>query len=101
MSFRLQQITADGKFGQHVRADILERWYPREVVSEVLSSCHAWEQRERKLSQLVIVYYIMALSLFSQFNVTAVFAHLCRGLRWLWPDDTISLHTAGTLTAPR
>lgn len=101
MSFRLQQIPADGKFGQQVRAEVLERWYPREVVSEILTRYHAWEQRERKLSQLVIVYYIMALSLFRQFNVTEVFAHLCRGLRWLWPDDRVALPTAGALTARR
>ena len=101
MSFSLQQIPTDGKFGQHLHIDIRERWYPRDVVSDVLTRCQAWEQRERKLSQLVIVYYVIALSLFRQFNVTEVFAHLCRGLRWLWPDDTIRLPTGGALTARR
>ena len=101
MSFSLQQIPPDGKFVQHLHIEILERWYPREVVSEILTRCHAWEQRERKLSQLAIVYYVIALSLFRQFNVTAVFAQLCRGLRWLWPDDTIRLPTGGALTARR
>lgn len=101
MSFKLQQIPAESKFCQQLRLQILETYYPRELVSELLTSCHAWEQRERKLSQLVIVYYIMALALFRQFNVTEVFAHLSRGLRWLWPDDTISLPTGGALTARR
>jgi hypothetical protein len=101
MSFKLQQIPAESKFCQQVRMQVLETCYPRDLVSEVLSSCHAWEQRERKLSQLVIVYYIMALSLWRQFNVTAVFAHMSRGLRWLWPDDTITLPTGGALTARR
>ncbi len=52
----------------------LETCYPRELVCELLTKCQAWEQRERKLSQLVIVYYVIALSLFRQFNVTEVFA---------------------------
>ena len=101
MSFSVQQIPVDGKFGQHLHLEILERWYPREVVSDILTRCHGWEQRERKLSQLVMVYSIIALALFRQFNVTEVFAHLCRGLRWLWPDDSIALPTGGARVARR
>src|SRR5512135_1519236 len=101
MPFKLQQIPPESKFCQHLRLQVLEACYPRELVSELLSQCHAWEQRERKLTQLVIVYYIIALSLFRQFNVAEVFAHLSRGLRWLWPDPCLSLPTAGALTARR
>ena len=101
MSFKLQHIPPESKFCQHLRLPVLERCYPREVVSEVLNACHAWEQGERKLWQLVIVYYVMALSLFRQFNVTEVFAHLSRGLGWLWPDPGIVLPTGGALTARR
>jgi hypothetical protein len=71
----------------------LERYSPRELVSELLSACHDWEERDRKLSQLLIVYYVMALALFRQYNVTEAFAHLSRGLRWLWPDPSIGLPT--------
>lgn len=101
MSFKLQQIVPGSKFCQQLRLPFLERCYPRELVSDLLTRCQAWEQRERKLSQLVIVYYVVALSLFRQFNVTEVFAHLSRGLRWLWPDPCIALPTGGALTARR
>ena len=101
MSFKLQHIPPDSKFCQHLRIQLLEACYPRELVSELLTTCHAWEQRERKLTQLLIVYYVIALSLFRQFNVTEVFAHLSRGLRWLWPDSCIALPTGGALTARR
>ncbi len=97
MSFKLQHIDPESKFCQHLRLPFLETCYPRELVCELLTKCHAWEQRERKLSQLVIVYYVIALSLFRQFNVTEVFAHLSRGLRWLWPDPCITLPTGGAL----
>ncbi len=103
------------------RCDILKGNYPKSVEqgdsivchlayskspqkassSELLTTCHAWEQRERKLSQLVIVYYVIALSLFRHLNITEVFAHLSRGLRWLWPDPNIVLPTGGALTARR
>jgi hypothetical protein len=101
MAFKLQHIPEESKFCQHLSFPFLEEYCPREVVSELLSACHAWEQRERKLSQLVIVYYVIALSLFRQLNVTAVFAQLSRGLRWLWPDPGIALPTGGALTARR
>jgi Insertion element 4 transposase N-terminal len=101
MSFTLPQIPAESKFGQQLRLRVLEACYPRELVGELLTRCHGWEQRERKLSQLLIVYYVIALSLWRPLNVTAVFAHLSRGLRWLWPDDTIALPTGGALTARR
>jgi Insertion element 4 transposase N-terminal/Transposase DDE domain len=101
MSFKLQHIDPESKFCQHLRLPFLETCYPRELVCELLTKCQAWEQRERKLSQLVIVYYVIALSLFRQFNVTEVFAHLSRGLRWLWPDPCITLPTGGALTARR
>jgi hypothetical protein len=101
MPFKLQHLPQESKFCQHLHLPLLERYYPRELVSELLSACHAWEERERKLSQLLIVYYVMALALFRQYNVTEVFAHLSRGLRWLWPDPSIGLPTAGALTARR
>src|SRR5947207_2086212 len=87
MSFKLQHIPSESRFGHHLDVQVLEQFYPRQVVSELLTACHAWEQRERKLSQLLIVYYVIALSLFRHLNITAVFAHLSRGLRWLWPDE--------------
>lgn len=101
MPFKLQQLPEESKFGQQVRLALLERSYPRELVSDLLSACHAWEKRERKLSQLLTVYYVIALSWFRQDNVAEVFAHLCAGLRWLWPDPTIRLPTGGALTARR
>lgn len=101
MPYNLPQLAEESKVSYALHLPLLERYYPRETVAELLSRCHAWEQRERKLSQLLIVYYIIALSLFRQYNVTEVFVHLCRGLHWLWPDARLSLPTGGALTARR
>jgi hypothetical protein len=85
MSFKLQQIDPESKFSHHFTMEILEHVYPRTVVQEVLSQCRAWEQRERKLSQLIVVYYVMGLWLFRSLNQRAVFARMVSGLSWLWP----------------
>lgn len=66
MPFNLPQLPEESKWIQHLHLPLLERYSPRELVSELLSSCHAWEERERKLSQLLIVYYVIALSWFRQ-----------------------------------
>jgi hypothetical protein len=101
MSFKLPQIPQESKFSSHLDVEVVERFSPREGVSQLLTTCHAWQQRERKLSQLLIVSYVIALSLFRHLNVTEVFAHLSRGLRWLWPQESIRLPTGAALTAPR
>jgi hypothetical protein len=68
MCFKLQQIDPESKFSHHFTMEILEHVYQRTVVQELLSQCRAWEQRERKLSQLIVVYYVMGLWLFRSLN---------------------------------
>jgi hypothetical protein len=101
MPFSLQQIPSESKFAQVFRVEVLEQLYPREEVAELLTRCHGWEERERKLSQMVIVYYVMGLSLLRRLNLAAVFGFLARGLRWLWPDAELALPTAGALSYRR
>jgi hypothetical protein len=63
MALSIQQLTDDGKFSHALRLEVLEQVYPRELVSELLTRCHAWGERERSLNQLLLVYYVIALSL--------------------------------------
>jgi len=79
----------------------LPQLYPREEVADLLTRCHAWEERERKLSQVVMVYYVIGLSLLRRLNLAAVLRFLARGLRWLWPDPELALPTAGALVYRR
>jgi Insertion element 4 transposase N-terminal len=58
-------------------------------------------KRERSLNQLVLVYYVTALSLFRRLNLAAVLAHLVSGLRWLWPNPSLRLPTAAALVYRR
>jgi Insertion element 4 transposase N-terminal len=101
MGFRLQQLAEDGKFVQALRFEVLEQLCPRELVSELLPRCHAWEERERSLNHLVVVYYVIARSLFRRLNVAEVFAHLVAGLRWLWSNPSLRLPTAAALVYRR
>jgi hypothetical protein len=97
MPFKLQHIDLESKFTHHFTFTILERCYPRAIVQDLLSQCLAWEKRERKLSQLLIVYYVIGLWLFRGLNQQAVFARMCSGLSWCWPTANLSLPGASAL----
>ena len=85
MAFRLPQIPEEDKLLPSLAVKVLEQLYPRELVSSLLTRDRAWEQRERSLSQLLIVSYIIALSLFRSLNLAAVLRQLAAGLRGIWP----------------
>lgn len=101
MTLSIQQLIDDSKLSQALSFEMLEQVYPREVVNELLSRCHAWGKRERSLNQLLLVYYVIALSLFRRLNLAAVLNHLVRGLRWLWPNPCLCLPTAAALVYRR
>jgi hypothetical protein len=97
MTFSRQQLSDDSKLSQALRFEVLEQLCPRERVSDLLSRCHAWGERERSLNQLLVVYYVIALSLFRRLNLAAVLGHLVRGVRWLWSNPSVHLPTAAAL----
>ena len=53
MIFSIQQLSDESKFSHALRFEVLEQLCPPELVSELLSRCHAWGERER--NQLLVV----------------------------------------------
>ena len=101
MTFSIQQLSDESKLSQALRFEVLEHLCPRELVSDLLSRCHAWGERERSLNQLLLVYYVIALSLVRRLNLAEVLSHLVRGLRWLWANPSVRLPTAAALVYRR
>jgi len=101
MIFSIQQLSDESKLSHALRFEVLEQLCPPELASDLLSSCHAWGERERNLNQLQVVYYVIALSLFRRLNLAAVLRHLVRGLRWLWSNPCLRLPTAAALVYRR
>src|SRR5260221_14353784 len=94
MALSIQQLLDDSKFSHTLRFEGLEQVWPRELVSDLLTRCHAWGKRERSLNQLLVVYYVIGLSLFRRLNLAAVLVHLVRGLRWRWANPCLRLPAA-------
>ncbi len=101
MAFSIQQLDDDSKLSHALRFEVLKQVCPHELVSDLLSRCHAWGKRGRSLNQLLLVYYVIALSLFRRLNLAAVLGHLVRGLRWLWANPCLRLPTAAALVYRR
>jgi Insertion element 4 transposase N-terminal/Transposase DDE domain len=97
MSFKIAQLPADDKMAQLVSVELLTRLYPRELVCQLLTELRRWEQRESKLSHVLMVYYVIVLSLFPRLGLREVYAHLLRGWHWLGGVLVGSLPSAGAL----
>ena len=77
----ITQMAAFHKFCQQLSFSVLEQIYPREVVASLLSQDQAWEQRERKLNHLFLVYLLIVWSLSARSSLRMVCDRLLRPLR--------------------
>ncbi len=70
---------------------LLVRSYPAEVVDAAIASCGRTEQRRRLLSARLMVYFVLAMALFSPAPYLDVMHRLTAGLRWggLWDGERI------------
>ena len=78
----LQEMTAD-KMCHQIALPVLEEVYPRELVCQVLQELDRWEQRERKLNHVLMVYLLIAWTLLPTMALKQVWSQLSSALRWL------------------
>ena len=97
MSFKIAQLPASDKVAQLVSVELLTRLYPRELVCQLLTEQHRWEQRESKLSHVLMVYYVIVLSLFPRLGLRDVYGRLTRAWHWLEERMEQRLPSAGAL----
>lgn len=87
---------------ERVGVGVLTRLVSRELVDEVVLASGRRERRVRKLPARVVVYFVMALSLFHGESYEEVIRKLVQGLHWLriWRADW-TIPTSGALTQAR
>jgi hypothetical protein len=79
----LKPAADDLRLGDHVSVGVLMRVFPPDVVDEVIERSGAAQQRYRLLPSRMVVYYVMALSLFVFGSYEEVMRQLLAGLDWL------------------
>jgi hypothetical protein len=94
--------TYGSALAERIGVGVLTRLVPRELVDEVVLTSGRQEKRLRKLPARVVVYFVMALSLFHGESYEEVMRKLVQGLRWsrIWRADWV-VPTSGALTQAR
>ncbi len=72
---------------EHLSVGVLALCYPLSIVKSVVAQCNRTEQRVRDLPAALMVYYVIALSLFPGVAYQSVLRWLVGGLQWLGNHD--------------
>lgn len=78
-------VTPEGpeRLTDHISLGVLTRVFPADVVDAVIGRTGALERRNRLLPSRLMVYYVMALALFSNGSYEEVMRSLLAGMEWL------------------
>src|SRR2546421_4172767 len=76
----------EDKVCQHVSLGLLQDILPVSQIEELLETYQMWEQRERKLNMVAMVYWLLGLHLHPHLSQRAVYAQLVIGLRTIRDD---------------
>lgn len=71
------------RLSDHIAIGVLTRTFPPATVDAVITETGRREQRNRLLPARVMVYYVMAMALFSAEAYEEVMRHLVEGLTWM------------------
>jgi hypothetical protein len=100
---RTRRSSREGQcLGEHVTLGVLARFVPADVVDAVLRDTGRVAWRARQLLPRVMVYYVMALTLYARASYDAVLRELVEGLRWLrWDGAAPGLACKSAITQAR
>lgn len=75
-------LGAGARLADYLSAGLLARVFPSEIINEVLDAHQCNSERVRAFPAAAVVYYTMALSLYSEAAYEDVFAAVAQGLAW-------------------
>jgi len=74
---------SDQRLSDHISIGVLTRVFPPELVDAVVADAGRVERRQRLLPARVVVYYVLAMALFSGSSYEEVMRLLVEGLSWV------------------
>jgi hypothetical protein len=83
MARTVARIPAGPRISDYVSLGVLSRAFPASAVDQVLAKTGKQSKRQRDLPARVIVYYVLAITLFMQASYSEVLSCLLEGLDWL------------------
>jgi len=99
---RTKQILLDGvRLNDFIATGILSETLPMGLVKSVLEKNDKLTLRNRKLPREFLVYYIVAMALFSNVNIRAVLKALLEGLSFLFPSVCLNAACESAISQSR
>ncbi|MDQ2903266.1 MAG: IS4 family transposase [Chloroflexota bacterium] len=92
----LHELLTDKSY-QDLPLPILQEIYPRELLCEALSQTHRWEERERKIPHVFLIYALIAWTIVPYQALKHVCGLLSSDLRWCAPQEPSARLTASAL----
>src|SRR3982751_5945665 len=77
------------RLSDHVSLGVIAETFPLDRVRRVLAETGRASERERDLPAHVMVYYAIALALYTTSGTREVLRCLLEGLRWLWGAEAV------------
>jgi hypothetical protein len=82
-------LPAGIRVSDHISLGVIARTFPPGEVRRVLAETGRASERERDLPAHVMVYYAIALALYTTSGTREVLRCLLEGLRWLWGAEAV------------
>ena len=83
MARTVAALEGGSRISDYITLGVVARLFPKEQVEAVLNATGKASQRQRDLPAHVVVYYVIALALFTQASYREVLRCLLEGVRWL------------------
>jgi hypothetical protein len=77
------QLAGGSRITDYISLGVIAQVFPRELVRECLAATGARTKRNRDLPNQVVVYYVIAMTLFMGVSCKEVLRILLEGIRWL------------------
>jgi hypothetical protein len=87
MQFTTRTVDPDSRFPFQVRLDLLAHVIPHDTIRAVFTELGVRTPRVRKLRLELLVWLVIAMSLYAEVTIDEALAKLFHGLRLLWPDE--------------
>src|ERR671933_760527 len=89
------------RLSDHISLGVIARTFPVGAVREVLAETGKASERERDLPAQVMVYYAIAMALYTGAGTREVLRCLLEGLRWLWGAEAVRVAGKSAISQAR
>jgi Transposase DDE domain/Insertion element 4 transposase N-terminal len=101
MTFSITQLPSTDKLCESLSWPMLEQFYPRQRIEQLVETYCGQATRARKLSLVLVVWVLICWSLYLRQSLGAVFLQLSSAHRWLAEQDPEPLPTRAAWTYRR